>query len=163
MLIIIDTTGNEELLSQLDRISTEHELIRAAELDINPCIGCNYCWLKTPGVCSVKDDYEEVFKKMVKADQIWIVSNTALGFVTPKAKNIVDRMIPIATMYLKFEGKQMRHVLRYKRYDFGLIYDGEADKGFMKHWSERVAINCGGKSKGAFEASEIGEALACMY
>lgn len=166
MILLIDTTHDIELQAQLSVLMEEKDLrFEIADTDgmkISHCIGCNYCWLKTPGICTVKDDYEEILKKMVKADQIWIISGTALGFVTPQAKNIIDRVMPLATMYLKYEGKQMRHVLRYGKYDFGLIYCGEADREYLKKWSDRVAINFGGRTRGAFTKDEIEEVAACM-
>lgn len=48
MILIIDTTG----------------------MNILHCLGCNYCWLKTPGQCVIKDDYEAILKRMSKADQV---------------------------------------------------------------------------------------------
>ena len=93
----------------------EFEIVEAADMKISHCIGCNFCWLKTPGICSIKDDYEEILKKMIHADQIWVISGTALGFLDHKGKNIFDRIMPLVTMYLKFKGDQMRHVMRYKK------------------------------------------------
>lgn len=165
MILIIDTTGNEEMINEIEsglNGRNDYEIIRAKDMKIGHCIGCNYCWLKDPGICSVKDDHETILKKMILSDQIWLVSGTTLGFITPLAKNIIDRIIPLATMNLKFKGKQMRHELRYKSYQFGLIYDGEADKAFMEHWSDRVAINFGSRTKGAFKREEIKEAVSCM-
>ena len=63
-----------------------YEIVEAGDSKISSCIGCNYCWLKTPGICSIKDDYEGILKKMVHADQIWVISETALGFLNHKGK-----------------------------------------------------------------------------
>lgn len=168
MILIINTTNDRETTKNIadlikDR-SLDAEIVEAHDMKIKNCIGCNYCWLKTPGECTVKDDHEEILKKMIRSEQIWIISDTTLGFVTPLAKNIVDRTIPIATMNLCFKGKQMRHVLRYskKGYDFGLIIRGDADKAYLQKWSERVAINFGGRSRGVFAIDAWKEAVSCM-
>ena len=141
MILIIDTTG----------------------MNISHCLGCNYCWLKTPGQCVIKDDYEAFLKRMSKADQVWLLSDTKFGFVTYKTKNIVDRVMPLVTMNLHFIGKQMRHVLRYKKkQNWGVIYSGEGDPEYLNRWCERVAINFDGKSLGAYSMEQLKEAISCM-
>nr|MCR5048505.1 NAD(P)H-dependent oxidoreductase [Saccharofermentans sp.] len=106
MILIVNTTEDRgitgTLAALLDSQNKEYEVIEASSLEIKPCIGCNFCWLKTPGVCSIKDDYEQILKKIIKADQLWVISDTALGFIDHKGKNIFDRILPIATMYLRF-------------------------------------------------------------
>ena len=168
MILIINTTEDktvsEKIRSELAGKNAAFDIVEASEMKIGNCIGCNYCWLKTPGICTVKDDHEIILRKMVGAEQVWIISDVTLGFVTPLAKNIVDRTIPLATMNLKFNGKQMRHVLRYgkKGYDFGLIIRGDADMEYLKRWSERVAVNFNSSSRGVFGIEEIEEAVSCM-
>lgn len=165
MILIVNTTSDTSLTEELKKhtISKEIDVVEADSMNIGHCIGCNYCWLKTPGECSVKDDYEIILKKAVHADELWVISDTALGFIDHKGKNIYDRMLPIATMYLKFKGKQMRHVLRYKKKtDFGLIITGEADKEYLERWLKRAALNLGSKSLGVYEKEELTEAIACM-
>ena len=167
MVLVVNTTTDTSVTGKIDEMlqdnGTEYEIIEAAALKIGPCIGCNYCWLKTPGICSVKDDYEEILKQIIKADQLWVISDTALGFIDHKGKNIFDRILPIATMYLKFKGDQMRHVSRYKkRTDIGLIVTGEADMDYLKKWSVRCALNFESDSLGVYGKEEVKEAAACM-
>ncbi len=167
MILIVNTTTDlsisEEIRDLLNRSSVRAELIEAGAMKISPCVGCNYCWLKTPGVCSIKDDYEEILKKAIHADQLWVISDTALGFIDHKGKNIYDRILPIATMFLKFKEKQMRHVPRYdKSADVGIIYLGEAEKDYLARWNERVALNFESKSLGVYSRNEVKEAVSCM-
>ena len=167
MILIInmssDATVAKEVKKNTEEENIDAELIDGYSLNISHCIGCNYCWLKTPGECSVQDDYEQILKKIIHADEVWIISDTALGFVNHKCKNVIDRMLPVATMYLKFKGDQMRHVPRYRqKTDFGLIITGEADKNYLEHWLSRVALNLGSKSLGVFDKDELEEAVACM-
>ena len=169
MVLIVNTTSDTSITDRIKEQASENgvelDVVEAASLKISHCIGCNYCWLKTPGLCSVKDDYEEnILKKMLHADQMWVISNTALGFLDFRGKNIFDRMLPLATMNLKFEKKQMRHILRYKqRTDVGVIYIGEADRDYLERWNERAALNFGSKSLGVFPKEEMKEAIACMH
>ncbi len=46
---------------------------------------------------------------------MWVIPDTALGFINHKGKNIYDRLMPIVTMNLEFRDKLMRHIMRYLR------------------------------------------------
>ena len=167
MILVVNTTSDtsvtEEIRNQVADKSLDIDIVEASELKISHCIGCNFCWLKTPGECAVKDDYEIILKKIIHADQLWVISDTALGFIDHKGKNIYDRILPIATMYLKFYKGQMRHVPRYdSQPDLGLIYLGDAEKDYLKRWNERAALNFERSSLGVFERTEIKEAVSCM-
>ena len=167
MVLIVNTTSDvsvtEELKKAADEKGIEAEVIEAYSMKISHCIGCNFCWLKTPGECSIKDDYEDILKKIIHAEQLWVISDTALGFLDHKGKNIFDRILPIATMNLRFVGDQMRHIPRYDgKTDIGIIYRGESDREYVQRWSERAALNFESKSLGVYKADEIKEAVACM-
>ena len=167
MILIVNTTSDTSVTEEIKKLTagggSEPEVIEAYGLNISHCIGCNHCWLKTPGECSIKDDYEEILKKIIHADQLWVISDTALGFLDHKGKNIFDRILPIATMYLKFVKGQMRHVPRYRqRTDIGIIYRGECDREFLERWSKRAALNFDSRSLGVFGENEVKEAVSCM-
>ena len=181
MILIVNTTTDRTITENLhaelmkkgfseartegetEKKNSVYEIVEAGERKISPCIGCNYCWLKSPGICSIKDDYEEILKKMIHADQLWVISETALGFLDHKGKNIYDRILPLATMHLHFKGKQMRHYRRYKqKTDFGLIFSGSAEKDYLERWNGRAALNFEAKSLGVFSKDEIKEAVTCM-
>ncbi len=167
MVLIVNTTKDTSITNELQALTRnkgiETDIVEAGDMKISHCIGCNYCWLKTPGVCSIKDDYEEILKKIIKADDLWVISDTALGFIDHKGKNIFDRILPIATMYLKFNRGQMRHVARYdNRPDIGLIVTGEADMDYLDKWVYRCALNFESTALGAFGKYELEEAVSCM-
>ena len=167
MILIINTTDNKEITAHLrdltEAMGITAEIIEASEFKISHCIGCNYCWLKTPGECTIKDDYGIILKKLIHADQMWLISDTALGFIDHKGKNIYDRMLPIATMYLKFKDKQMRHVPRYdQKTDVGIICLGEFDKDYLEKWNVRATLNFESRSLGIYKANELEEVVSCM-
>ena len=88
MVLMVDTTaehigqGIAEELRHRDKNAVKLEVIDTAGMHISHCVGCNYCWLKTPGVCAIHDDYEPILRKMSGADQVWLVSDTHFGFVS---------------------------------------------------------------------------------
>lgn len=169
MNLMIDTTkvhiGKHlaEKVLQNGGNASKFQWIDTSGMQISHCIGCNYCWLKTPGVCAIKDDYLPILQKMSKADQVWLITDTRFGFVSYQAKNIVDRIMPLVTMNLKIQDGQMRHVMRYDHQpDFGIIYTGDGDQAYLNQWCQRVALNFGSHSLGAFPAKNCEEAISCM-
>ena len=167
MVLIVNTTEDKGITSKLRQYAMdkgiEADIVEASDMKISHCIGCNHCWLDTPGECSVKDDYEVIIRKLLKADQMWVISNTALGFIDHKGKNVYDRILPILTMNLKFIKGQMRHIRRYdNRVDMGLIVIGECDKKYLRRWNERVALNVDSRALGVYDAEDTEEYVACM-
>jgi multimeric flavodoxin WrbA len=131
----------------------EVEIINTSDMKIAHCMGCNQCWLKTPGVCAIKDDYESILKKLVQADNLWIVSDTRFGFLDYKGKRVMDRIVPMLNMTVGFRDGWMRHEVRYHPLNIGLLYKGDADQAMMEDWCKRTAVNIGGHSLGAIAFS----------
>ena len=57
-LLIINTLPKEHLLAEkaicrLEEKTAECKTFYIKDMKITPCIGCNACWLKTPGICAV--------------------------------------------------------------------------------------------------------------
>lgn len=142
------------------------EAVHTDGMDIRGCCGCNACWLVTPGICAIKDDYERLFIKFLQADRVLFLAQTSKGFVSYKMKNLLDRILPLATMYLTFKNGQMRHYARYKkRTDMGLLFAGdEADPDLLRRWMERAMLNLHAKSLGVYKLEEregLYHALGC--
>lgn len=146
---------SERIINKLKQNINDIEVIYAEDMNIKGCIGCNHCWLVTPGICTIKDDYEKLLIKFLQAKQVVFITDTKLGFVSYKLKNIIDRLLPLATMNLRFKNGQMRHCLRYKKhYKMGLIYKGDGNQEFLEKWFERVMINFEGTSLGAYNMKD---------
>lgn len=85
-LLIINTLPKDHPLAEkaicyLAGKASECKTFYAEDMRITPCIGCNACWLKTPGICAVKDDYEQILKAYLQYDVTVFISDTVLGFV----------------------------------------------------------------------------------
>jgi multimeric flavodoxin WrbA len=126
------------------------EIVNTADMKIAHCMGCNMCWLKTPGVCAIRDDYEIILKKLVAAENFWIVADTKFGFVGYRGKRVLDRVVPMLNMYIEFRDGWERHQLRYHPLNFGVIYKGDGNQELLEEWSMRVARNLAGHSLGVF-------------
>jgi multimeric flavodoxin WrbA len=150
-----DTTAFDTVYNELRQHISNLQAVSTNGMIISHCIGCNDCWIKTPGLCCIKDDYGHILIKMLQADCVIFLTETKLGFVCSQMKNMVDRILPLATMYLKFKDGQMRHYSRYnKQPDMALLYTGSADNDYLNLWLGRVQINLHGRSLGAYEIDD---------
>ncbi|MBE6222649.1 MAG: hypothetical protein E7125_04220 [Bacteroidales bacterium] len=148
--LVLNTLG-KEALDQVNALikDKEVEVVDTSDMKIAHCMGCNQCWLKTPGICAIKDDYEKIIKKLVETENLWIVSDTRFGFLDYKGKRVMDRIMPMLNMTIGFRDGWMRHKLRYHALNIGLLYKGVADQAMMEDWCKRTAANIGGQSLGA--------------
>ena len=120
-----DDLYNKKIIENIQKNINNVEVIYAEDMNIKGCIGCNRCWLVTPGICTIKDDYERLLIKFLQAKQVVFITDLRLGFVSYKLKNIFDRILPLLTMNLRFKNGQKRHCLRYKKhYKMGLTSIG---------------------------------------
>lgn len=79
---------------------TEVELVDIYKSDIKPCLGCFSCWSKTPGECVIKDDMQEIYKK-IKASDVIIESFPLYFFGMPSGvKAMTDRCLPFMLPYM---------------------------------------------------------------
>jgi multimeric flavodoxin WrbA len=158
--LLISTLSNDNptfdtVQNELQQHIGELQAISTSDMKITHCTGCNDCWIKTPGLCCIKDDYEQILTKMLQADCVVFLTETELGFVCSQMKNLIDRILPVVTMYLKFKDGQMRHYSRYnKQPDMALLYTGSADNDYLNLWLGRVQINLHGHSMGAYEVDD---------
>ena len=159
MNLVLNTIGvsvdNDMIRSLIQE--NDIEVIDISDMKIAHCMGCNQCWLKTPGICAIKDDYESILKKLVQADNLLLVSDTRFGFLDYKGKRMMDRIMPMLNMYIGFRDGWMRHELRYHALNIGLLYKGNAEQTMMEDWCKRTAANIGGHSLGAIPLEKTSE------
>lgn len=149
-------------IQALKHTAARIQVIHAYEQNFKPCVGCNACWLVTPGICSIKDGYEKLLKAYLQYDAVLFLSGTALNFVDHRMKNLIDRLLPLVTMYIRIADGQCRHVPRYdKKFRFGLLYEGVADRSYLTRWMERVMLNFDGESLGAYPIEDVEEVFPC--
>lgn len=120
------------------------ELIDIAKLKIKYCTACNSCHDK--GVCSIKDDYQLVLKKLLDADGIIWSSPNYMMNVTAQLKTLFDRS-PLITHEQFFDGK----------YGLSLTTAGSGidEVDFVLNIMNTFMINCGGNAIGG-----VGYAMA---
>ena len=165
MTLVLNTLESGDCSEQIKALlagkDENIEIVNTADMKIAHCMGCNMCWLKTPGVCAIRDDYEIILKKLVAAENFWIVTDTKFGFVDYRGKRVLDRVVPMLNMYIEFRDGWERHQLRYHPLNFGVIYKGDGNQELLEEWSMRVARNLAGHSLGviALDKNEARESV----
>ncbi|SOD12378.1 Multimeric flavodoxin WrbA [Fibrobacter sp. UWB16] len=158
MTLVLNTLESGDCSEQIKALfagkKEEIEIINTADLKIMHCMGCNNCWLKTPGVCAIKDDYEIILKKLVNAENFWVVADTKFGFIDYRGKRVLDRVVPMLNMYIEFRDGWERHQLRYHPLNFGFIYKGNGNRELLEEWCMRVARNMAGHSLGVISLDQ---------
>ena len=81
---------------------------------IHNCIGCFGCWLKTPGVCVLKDNYNNMGELLSKCDELKIISRCIYGSYSPLIRNVLDRSISYLLPYFISKNAETHHAMRYK-------------------------------------------------
>lgn len=161
MTIVLNTLEtalpSEQVESLLAGTDQQVKIIHTSSMRINHCIGCNQCWLKTPGQCAINDDYKQIILELVNAENLWLITDTKYGFLDYRGKRVMDRIMPMLNMYIEFRDGWMRHQLRYHPLNVGVIYQGNGDQELLEEWSKRCAMNLGGHSLGVHSLSSVEE------
>jgi len=101
----------DPFLEGLRDAGADVELVCTRDLDINPCLGCFGCWIKTPGQCVQKDDMAELLHLLREAD-VWVLA-TPLYFDGPSGslKNLMDRMTAFLRFAAEVRSGRSRHLV----------------------------------------------------
>lgn len=88
--------GNTDMLAEAfaDGASQRHhvEIVSVHNVKITPCIGCNACFESSNHICVQKDDMQEIYSKMAKADVLVRASPIYFYGVSAQLKAVIDRL-----------------------------------------------------------------------
>lgn len=74
----------------IEHLDGEVEVIDAYREPVAPCIDCRYCWKKKG--CSIKDDMQDIYRKIEETDNIVFASPIYFHSVTGPLKTMIDRL-----------------------------------------------------------------------
>ena len=101
--------------------------------NIKPCMGCFKCWLETPNICALNDNFKTNGLLLSQADKIIVISKNNYGMFSPKIKNFFDRSISYVMPQFKIVYGEIHHYSRYSKklnidyYLYGDILNEEKD------------------------------------
>lgn len=101
----------DEFFKGAEKHGASTEKIYLKDYKINHCAACLYCWVNNTGVCALKDDMSELFKKFLEADIAIFASPIYVDNVSGMMKVFMDRLfMPIEDPYFeKDENGELRH------------------------------------------------------
>lgn len=109
---------------------------------IKNCIGCFGCWVKTPGRCVLKDDYNQMGQKMAHADELILISRCVYGTYSPFVRNILDRCLPYIHPDFTKREHEIHHKPRYQnRLQTSVYFYGECTEEERKTAVKTVKAN----------------------
>jgi multimeric flavodoxin WrbA len=126
------------------------ERLRLAQLAIHECVGCFDCWLKTPGLCRLRDDGRRVVEATAGADLVVFAAPMRMGFTTGLLKRATDRLIPLLLPYIQVVDGECHHTMRNGRgFDLGLLVERcdatDQELQVTEHLYRRIAKNMQGE------------------
>ncbi|MFO8101277.1 MAG: flavodoxin family protein [Dehalococcoidia bacterium] len=78
------------------------EILNIGEMDIGPCRGCAFCL--EGGECSISDDMQHIYPKLLEADGIFIGTPVYFWNVSAQVKILIDRTYHLM-VHRKLRGK----------------------------------------------------------
>lgn len=88
--------GNTDLLAEAfaegARKNNDVEIISVADYRVNPCIGCNSCFMRDGNQCFQKDDMKIIYDKLLTADMLVAASPVYFYGISAQLKAVVDRL-----------------------------------------------------------------------
>ncbi|TVP94559.1 MAG: hypothetical protein EA374_06590 [Acholeplasmatales bacterium] len=153
MITLFDLRSKEDTSLYADIQACYSEPLNIVPLfdkTLQPCIGCWDCWLKTPGVCFMKDDMVSLYADYMQSRNVIILMDTAQGFINHRAKAFIDRSIVHYLPYIELIQGECHHVARYKTYpDLTFYFDSanlsDKEEQVIEDYLYRTAFHYKGK------------------
>lgn len=87
----------------------------AEDQKISQCLGCFGCWVKTPGKCVLKDEYNRIAALFDEpTEEIVLISKCVYGGYSPFVKNVMDRSIGFMLPFFTMHKDELHHQPRVK-------------------------------------------------
>lgn len=104
----------EKLIHDITSKGNTYEMCKLASLSLKPCMACDACQIKTPGLCVIKDGLNELLKKYLASDLVIILTPIIFGTCNTLTKTFLDRTQPLYMPYQKMASNIMAP--RYTKY-----------------------------------------------
>jgi len=97
-------------------------------MDLRQCSGCFDCWLKTPGICAIRDQHGQLVQAYLAADVAVFASPLVLGFSSGLLKRTAEKLILTLLPYIDASSGESRHFPRYAKVPrLAVLYQDEPD------------------------------------
>ena len=167
-LLIINTLPEDDAdtvkaIETLSETSDDVKVINTTNMNIMHCTGCRFCMLQNPGICCLKDDYSAIGKLLYIYNDIIVISDTSLKFLSYKAMRVFERRFPFAVILSEYRKRRVRHVLRYdKNWKISVLYKGDLNQCLLDDWLNLYADFIDDTYLGAFKIEQVEELCKCI-
>lgn len=152
-----------QAIKKITEKNIDYHIVQASTLNIKNCIGCKTCMFKTPGFCCLNDDYKTIEKKLMKYNDVVIISGTALNFLDYRTIRIFERRFPWAVVFCEFRDERIRHIRRYNhQLRIGVLYTGNLNNEMLNEWLDLYTNHGKDISLGAFHIDDVEEMCKCI-
>lgn len=111
MITIIADEGKNKIGSELYQgfitKGIQAEYISLEQVDIKPCVSCGGCTYKTYGRCTIRDDGDWIYPKVIRSDVIIFVTPITYGSYSFKVKRVFDKFSLIMDRHYFVENKEL--------------------------------------------------------
>jgi len=104
----------ERFMKGTEKAGAITEVVFLQKETIGGCKGCFACWIKTPGVCSQRDDMAKLIEKLKRTDLMILATPIYVDGMTGKCKNFMDRLTPLLDPHYEVRDGHFRHVVTEK-------------------------------------------------
>jgi len=112
----------KSVCSFLEGKGFEIDMIDIGRDDLDFCMGCFGCWVKTPGECVIQDKMKEINKNFINSDAVVYLSPIVFGQFSANIKSALDRWIPnILPFFITRPDGSTMHPARYDKYPNQII------------------------------------------
>jgi multimeric flavodoxin WrbA len=104
-----------EYLSE-KKLEVTSNWVDLSEKKLHYCTGCDSCQFVNPGVCVINDGQNEILKKYLHSDKVFIITPIQFGCCSVSIKNFIDRMQPLFLSYQVLKNGRTVMKGRYDKY-----------------------------------------------
>lgn len=143
-VIIKDCRDWDDLPTAAQEKAADAYILDLSRVSVRDCLGCWFCWLKTPGRC-VQKDLDDFYHAFFSADRAVFLVQESCGFVSGNLKTLLDRMIVTALPYIEYTSGEAMHVARYDKTPLIEIYyqdtfSSNEDRELFIDYFKRVCV-----------------------
>jgi multimeric flavodoxin WrbA len=125
------------------------EYISLDNVEIKPCVSCGGCTYKTYGKCTVRDDGDWIYPKVIRSDVLIFVTPITFGSYSFKVKRVYDKISLIMDRHYFVENKELvkggKLGSRFKFFTIGNMENCRKEEleAFQKLFHENLVITRG--------------------
>lgn len=112
MRMIVHDLQEQEFADWLEDRHVELTVI-SDDGTIRQCMGCFGCWTRTPGMCVIRDAYNNLGELLSRSDELIIISKCMYGSYSPFILNVLNRSISYVLPYFVSRNGETHHRRRY--------------------------------------------------